>query len=568
MQLRSSAYWPRSQYKLTVETKLVEVGVVVRDSHGHTVGSLQRDDFELEDAGKKREITAFSAESSTRPAAAAADPASKKATLAAPEAPKIPPRFLGLFFDDFSMSGAEMAQAKTAAKRFLKQGLASDDRIAIFSVSRLQVLPFTTDVAKVSEAIDRLNFSSRAPYGGDCPAFTPYDAYLIANRLDTPPGRGSGIRGGRGGVSGGGGGSSGLEIKAEEAFRCGACASRSRGGPSPAELQQCQDQVVEPRAKVIWEQVRITSRSTLGTIEDIADYMASLPGKRVLLLASSGFLSGTLERELDETASHALHGQVVVNSLDAKGLYTDDLMQSMPGANARSLTRMQLLGSRAKDESNDSMAVLASSTGGLFFHNNNDLDAGFRELGLAPEFFYSLGFTPQEKPDGRYHKLKVRLKPAGQYSVQARPGYYAVAAKAEPPAPERSIDKEILAASALDDVPARLTASPIKTPNGEPALRIVLRLDVKRLRFVNQTGVRRQKITLIAALFDDHANFVAGKEAEVEFALKEDTYNRMADGFEAGLTLVAPSGKYRLRGVVQEAVEGKLTTSTQPVEVQ
>lgn len=58
----------------------------------------------------------------------------------------------------------------------------------------------------------------------------------------------------------------------------------------------------------------------------------------------------------------------------------------------------------------DVLADLADATGGFFFHNNNDLDEGFRRLAGRPEFSYLLGFSPQNlKLDGKYHKLKVTL---------------------------------------------------------------------------------------------------------------------------------------------------------------
>jgi hypothetical protein len=49
--------------------------------------------------------------------------------------------------------------------------------------------------------------------------------------------------------------------------------------------------------------------------------------------------------------------------------------------------------------------------------------------------------------------------------------------------------------------------------------------------------------------------------------MKDDTYNKLAPGTTAGLTLNAPPGEYRLRGVVREANQGKITASSQPVEV-
>lgn len=39
-------------------------------------------------------------------------------------------------------------------------------------------------------------------------------------------------------------------------------------------------------------------------------------------MASSGFLAGTLEDQVDSILSDALHADIVINSLDVKGLLT------------------------------------------------------------------------------------------------------------------------------------------------------------------------------------------------------------------------------------------------------
>jgi len=199
--------------------------------------------------------------------------------------------------------------------------------------------------------------------------------------------------------------------------------------------------------------------------------------------------------------------------------------------------------------------------------DNNDLELGFRELGLAPEFSYSLAFTPPGAPDGKYHNLKVRLKGSGHHTVQARPGYFAAIIPAAPPPIERRIDQEVLAAGTRDEVPVHISATPGKMPAGEPALRVVLHVDVPHLQFANRFGVRTQILTVIAALFDDAGGFVAGKEGEITFNLKENTFNLLNGGMDASLTVAAPAGKYRLRGVVQDGNEGKLTASSQTVEI-
>jgi VWFA-related protein len=79
------------------------------------------------------------------------------------------------------------------------------------------------------------------------------------------------------------------------------------------------------------------------------------------------------------------------------------------------------------------MATFAASTGGLFFHNNNDLDLAFRQIGVEPDVTYHLGFSPEDvAADGKYHKLKVRLAVANPGVVQARPGYFAPERAAAP----------------------------------------------------------------------------------------------------------------------------------------
>jgi VWFA-related protein len=540
LRLGSTPYWPPSQTILKVEARLVEVGVVVRDSRGHTVGGLTRDDFEIEDSGKKREIAAFSAEQ--RPPSNAA-PATPAAGSTAPPAPsqsspilQRPPRFLGLVFDDFALTAADLPVTRTAARRFLKQGLQSDDRVGIFFVSKGLVLPFTADIARLEDAIDHLNFAAREASLPTCPSLTAYEAMTIAERQD----------------------SSLLPVKVEEAQSCGYCARRGD--------RNCPDKV-RLLAQTAWEQVRDTSARTLSVLNGIVAYMAKMPGRRVMVLASSGFLSRSLEREREDIIDRALHAEVIINSLDAKGLYTQDLgLQNSP-TSLRSLQYRQSVGTRPQWESNDSMAILSAGTGGLFFHNNNDLDLGFRELGLVPEFSYSLGFSPAGAADNRYHALKVRLKTPGHHEVQSRPGYYSTNQPAKPPAPERPIDKKVLTSDTLEEVPGRVIAASAQTAGGEAALRVTLHLDLQHMRFTTLAGVRTLQVRFIAALFDEHSTFVVGKECEAAFSLKDDTFNRLAEGLDASLTLLASPGKYRLRAVAQESIEGKLIASSLPVEI-
>ena len=300
------------------------------------------------------------------------------------------------------------------------------------------------------------------------------------------------------------------------------------------------------------------------------DSLARMKGTRVILMASSGFLSGKLEWEQDQIVEKALQANVVINSLDAKGLYTIDAPEMGPGATVRSVTYQQLLGGQSKEDLNSAMGNLADSTGGLFFHNSNDLDLGFKELGMQPEVSYLLGFAP-DVLDSKYHRLKVNLKAAEHTTVQARRGYMAVAGKpADRKTPaERRVDREVFTTSRLEEAPVTVACRPATSPEGRPAANLTFHVDIAKVQFHDQDGLRSQKIHIIAVLLDAQAAFVKGLEGAMEFAIKADNFERLlATGFDANLSLEAPPGSYRLRTVVVEGDQnGRYSTDTQTIDI-
>jgi hypothetical protein len=271
---------------------------------------------------------------------------------------------------------------------------------------------------------------------------------------------------------------------------------------------------------------------------------------------------------MDEITRQALHAGVVINALDAKGLYVEDPPTSTGGSTVRSLIRQSMLGTTVKEAGNDALASLAYNTGGLFFHNNNDLDAGFRELGMRPEVSYLLGFAPPESPDGRYHKLRVRITAPGNHSVQARRGYMATAPEAPPSEPERRIDTAAIAAGATTEIAGSFAAEAGRDESGEPYVRATFHVDVKNLRFETVGGAHHQKLSLIALLLDPAGNFVTAKEGAVELALKDETFSRLSqDGWNLTLSLPAAAGSYRVRGVLGEGLDNKISAWTTSVEI-
>jgi VWFA-related protein len=539
MHARTVPYLPPSPVTLRTQVDLVEVPVVVRDGHRHAVAGLTKDAFEIYDSGKKQTITAFSVQTFTPRGGAAGG------TTAAPDAaePKGQPRprFVALLFDDLHLDAAGLKPAKEAAEQFVKTSLAPGDRAAVFTTARSSSSEFTGDVPRVVEQIAGV---TPAPRGNSdnsptCPRIQPYEAYQIATHMDP--------------------GNQVLQAKIAE---CVACTPQKP--PLP-----CSVTWLTGVSETIWEQTLFYSDHTRRAIQILVDAMAKLPGQRMILLTSAGFLTATRETDMDVLMAKALHAEVVINALDAKGLYT-----AVPGGDDSERSRLgrpSLIvdGQTANQQPqarDDGMAVLAAGTGGNFYHDTNDLLRGFRELGMVPETIYVLSFTPSDVvSDGRFHSLRVRLVAGKRFSLQARLGYTAPAANAAPVSPPSKLDSEIMASETIADLPAAFTW---EQRSGPPSVTMVAHLDIANMHFATTQGRGTQKLTIVGVLLDSRGGFVAGERTELDLNFTVPTFMQVAKtGLNVILTLEAPPGSYSVRAVARDALEGKLAAASGSVQI-
>jgi hypothetical protein len=106
-----------------------------------------------------------------------------------------------------------------------------------------------------------------------------------------------------------------------------------------------------------------------------------------------------------------------------------------------------------------------------------------------------------------------------------------------------------------------------KTAKGDPVVTLLIHVDLTQLKFAQQDGRHVQKLTFIGALLDSGGKMVAAKEGTMDLSLKDETLASLtAKGVNAGLSLTAPPGPYRVRVVVQDA-DGKLAAQNQTVEI-
>jgi len=518
-----------------VRVNLVLVRVVVRDDKGKVVPNLRREDFQLSDKGKPQAITYFSAET---PESQALKPAASASTNdepgATPEeldaaAKKLPQRFVGMLFDDLHMSMQDATVVRDAATR-LFGALAPSDRVAMFSASGQFHQAFTSDHELLAKSLYSIvpHPSSGGAGFHDCPDVSYYQADLIQNKSD----------------------SQALRVAAEDAVQCA-----FGGDESKIAMALSMAQSASMRALSAGDQ---ETQYAYRHIEDAIRQLSAMPGQRVMVFVSPGFIPSTLWSETSDLIDRASRAGIVINTIDARGLYTPDVGGDIADPSHDSPLTSGFKSSyrlSAQSAQDQVLAELAHGTGGTFFHNRNDLDEGLREAVAAPPLSYLLGFSPQNlKVDGRFHGLKVSLTNKQKYSIQARNGYYAPKSIPNPvEAAKQEIREAIFSQEELHDVPVDVQTQFFKKDATSARLSVLTHFDVKGIHFHKMEGRNADVLTIATAIFDDNGNFVAGGEKTVQMKLLDTTYNRLS---RSGLTLkssydVKP-GSYMVRLVVRD----------------
>ncbi|MGC1647701.1 MAG: VWA domain-containing protein, partial [Candidatus Sulfotelmatobacter sp.] len=304
-------------------------------------------------------------------------------------------RYVAYLFDDIHISFEDLAAARDAAARHFSR-LQPGDRAAIFTTSGQVTQGFTNDSAKLQQALKTLRTHPIAR-GTMCPPISEYMADEIVNQDNLEV----------------------LGLATRDAANCAFGGAASGAGLMHAE------QIARSTAIEVLSTASAENQSVVSVLHYVFQRTASAPGSRSVVLVSPGFLM--LEPEVREAIADltdaALRSEIVVNTLNVRGLVTP-MAAPNQGHPSDPVVRFRY-DTEGDTAQTEVLADLAYSTGGTFFHNNNDLDEGFRRTGDQPEYIYVLGFSPP-KLDGKFHKLKVRLNAGEKLTIQAREGYYAL----------------------------------------------------------------------------------------------------------------------------------------------
>src|SRR5688572_772389 len=487
-----------------VEVNFVEVDALVRDAKGAIVTDLGADDFELLEDGRPQKIATFSFVDI--PVQRAEQPLFSTQPIVADVQTNehVEGRVYLIVLDDLHTDPTRGARVKAAARRFIEDG---------FGVNDLAAVTYT---------------SGRA---GDAQDFTN-NTRLLLNAVDRFTGR---------------------------KFPSATVEQLSMITAGPAGPLAGPDSYAQERP--------FRARSVMSTIRKLAEFMGGVRGRRKAMILigegvdydifqATGIEGATASAVIADThdaIAAATRGNVIIYAIDPRGLATgtEDLA-AVSGTSADGTLGVQSIMSEQR-RAQDSLRVLADSTGGFAAVNRNDMNTAFERIVSENSSYYLLGYYPEsDRRNGRYRKLQVRVKRPG-LQVRARNGYFEPRGRAprdeRPPAAMTPAIAEALASPIpIAGVPLKVSAAAFKGPAPNAAVAITVELDVSGLDFVSKDGIFSEKLELTYSAIEVNGKIFPGSRTALDLNLKPDTFDRVkARGLRVLAQMDLPPGRYQLR---------------------
>jgi VWFA-related protein len=357
-------------------------------------------------------------------------------------------------------------------------------------------------------------------------------------------------------------------------------------GAVQTEAQQIQTMMEDAELNFQSFQQRLAITYTLEAMQQVAQALGGFPGRKSLIWAGGGFPFSVSDTTMQlapagrDSLSDVLpmyehtwqllnDAQISLYPVDVKGLQTvvtPSASINNPGRNySRNMSMRQM-------DTQATLEVFASMTGGRAYYNSNDLVKGFRDAVNDSADYYMLGYyLDRSKTKSGWRKLAVKVKEK-HVEVRARSGFFVTNATVDP---DNSRNSDITSAlqSPLDYTSLSLTTRWAKTePSKEPGKKHVnyemhMAPDAATVNDADNNHLVLEFMAVAKTPDGKQVAQPAGQRIDTHVsAEKLSSIRQKGVGYTGALDL-AP-GEYTVRFVVRDDLSGRVGSVAAPLKVE
>lgn len=514
-----------AQPVLRSSSDLVRIDVEVTDRSGKPVKGLKADQFVVTDDGQSQRVSIFTYEdieavetapdTDTKPIVLAVDtPTDAVAQTEGDQARDR--RLMVLFFDLTSLANDDLVRAHDSALKFVKQQMTKADLVSVVSFSsNLRVLSdFTNDRDKLNKAIAQL---------------LPGVSSNLADSLYAPAQNGE------------------YDVQ------------QDNGAAFTAD---------ETEFNVF------NTDQKLEALEGMANVLGAIPGRKSLIEFTGGITQTGEENrtQLRAATDAANRANVSIYSIDARGL-----MAAVPGGDVTSdaATGTSMFTGASvyhqtdqREDSRDTLATLATDTGGRAFFDLGDLSDAFPKIQQDNGGYYLVGYylNANVKRDGAWHAVRVKVNAPG-VKVRYRNGYYAPRdfQHLERESRDEQLAEAVHSDNPVVELPIAVETAMFRLNDEQVYVPISAKLSSTALDWAQKHGRRQAEFDFAAELRAiPSGQIVAQLRDTINVQLDQQRFEQVHQSnlvYQGGVVL-AP-GTYHLKFVARENESGKIGTFEQ-----
>jgi VWFA-related protein len=314
----------------------------------------------------------------------------------------------------------------------------------------------------------------------------------------------------------------------------------------------------------------------LAAIESLATMLRNVPGRKSVIHFSSGITRTGQENQatLRAATDAANQADVSLYTMDARGLAAlppgGDASSSSPSGTALYSGSAVASQVSALQGSRETLAALASDTGGRTFYDLNDFTPAFEEVQKENSSYYLIGYSPiNTHADGRFRHIRVEVTRPG-LKLQARPGYFAPKNFHQFTHGEK--ENQLQQVMDLDepfvDLPFVVETAYFRRPDKKYTVILAAKIPGSQVAFLKKSGKHETEFDLAWKLTDAQNHVAGGLRDTLPVRVTNDTLEEIIGSnlFYEG-EVILPPGKYNLKAVVRENESGKIGTFEAPLVV-